>query len=85
MPRVPRRRLSSMLQSPGERPMADDYPLSILDHRITTTRDRIRAMSGELASRSGEERSKLSDRIAEMTRELDDLIDERDILAADAR
>ena len=65
--------------------MTDDFPLSILDHRISTLRDKIHEMHGKLASLTGEERTKLSEHIAEEAKELDGLIAERDILAADAR
>jgi uncharacterized small protein (DUF1192 family) len=65
--------------------MTNEYPLSILDHRISTLRETIRRMSEEFATSSGEEHAKLSARIAASTKELDNLVAERDILAADAR
>jgi uncharacterized small protein (DUF1192 family) len=65
--------------------MADDFPLSILDHRISTLREMIHRMYGDLSSLTGDERIKLSERIAAETKELDGLVAERNILAADAR
>jgi hypothetical protein len=65
--------------------MADDFPLSILDHRISMLREKLHGMYGQLASLGGDERAKLSERIAAETKELDGLVAERDILAADAR
>ena len=65
--------------------MSDNYPLSILDHRISMLRERIHEMSNELLSRAGAERTALSERISAANKELDDLIEERAILAADAR
>jgi hypothetical protein len=65
--------------------MADDFPLSILDHRISTLREKLHEMYGQLASLSSDERAKLSERIAAEAKELDGLVAERDILAADAR
>ena len=66
--------------------MADDFPLSILDHRISTLRDRIHEMPVcSLPRSTGEERTKLSEHIAAEAKELDGLVSERDILAADAR
>jgi hypothetical protein len=65
--------------------MADDFPLSILDHRISTLREKIHGMYGQLASLSGDDRTRLSERITAETKELDSLVEERDILAADAR
>ena len=32
--------------------MPDDYPLSVLDHRISTLRDKLHALSHELATQS---------------------------------
>ena len=69
----------------AEQLMADDFPLSILDHRISTLRERIHEMYGKLVSLTGDNRTKLSERIAAEAKELDGLIAERDILAADAR
>ena len=69
----------------GHITMADDFPLSILDHRISTLRDKIHEMHGKLASLMGEERTKLSEHIAAEAKELDGLVAERDILAADTR
>jgi hypothetical protein len=65
--------------------MADDFPLSILDHRISALREKLHGMYGQLASLSGDERARLSERIAAEAKELDGLVAERDILAADAR
>jgi hypothetical protein len=65
--------------------MSDDFPLSILDHRISTLRERIRDMHGKLAFLMGDERVALSEHIAAEAKELDSLVAERDILAADAR
>ena len=65
--------------------MADDFPLSILDHRISTLREKIHEMYGQLASLTGDDRATLSDRITTEAKELDGLVAERDILAADAR
>jgi len=65
--------------------MADDFPLSILDHRISTLRENIREMHGQLASLTGDDRTKLSKRITAEANELEGLVAERDILAADAR
>jgi hypothetical protein len=72
-------------QSATELMMADDFPLSILNHRISTLREKLHGMYGQLASLSGDERAKLSERIAAEAKELDGLVAERDILAADAR
>jgi hypothetical protein len=65
--------------------MPDDYPLSILDHRISTLRDKLHAMAQELATQTGVARDDLAARITVETKELDELVFERDILAADAR
>jgi hypothetical protein len=65
--------------------MADDFPLSILDHRISTLREKIQEMYGQLASLTGDDRTRLSERITAAAKELDGLVEERDILAADAR
>jgi hypothetical protein len=65
--------------------LPNDYPLSILDHRISTLRDKLRAMSQELVTQTGVARDELAARIAAETKELDELVFERDILAADAR
>jgi hypothetical protein len=65
--------------------MSDDYPLSILDHRISTMRDKLHVMSHDLVARTGEARDELAARIAAETKELDELVFERDTLAADAR
>ena len=65
--------------------MSDDYPLSILDHRITTLRDRLHALSQELYQAHGDQRAKLADRLAALSKEIDELVAERDILASDAR
>jgi hypothetical protein len=65
--------------------MPDDYPLSILDHRISTLRDKLHAMSQELATQTDVARDDLAARITVETKELDELVFERDILAADAR
>ena len=65
--------------------MSDDYPLSILDHRISTLRDKLHVMSHDLAARTGAERDELAARIASETKALDELVFERDTLAADAR
>jgi hypothetical protein len=65
--------------------MPADYPLSILDHRISTLRDKLHAMSQELATQTGVARDDLAARITVETKELDELVFERDILAADAR
>jgi hypothetical protein len=65
--------------------MADDFPLSILDHRISTLREKIQEMYGQLASLTGDDRTGLSERITAAAKELDGLVEERDILAADAR
>jgi hypothetical protein len=65
--------------------MPDDYPLSILDHRISTMREKLHAMSHELAAQAGPARDELAARIAAETKELDELVFERDTLAADAR
>jgi hypothetical protein len=65
--------------------MADDFPLSILDHRISAMREKIHEMRGNLASLTGDERTKLSEHIAAEAKELDGLVAERNILAADAR
>ena len=65
--------------------MSDDFPLSILDHRNSTLRERIRDMHRKLAFLTGDERVTLSEHIAAEAKELDSLVAERDILAADAR
>jgi hypothetical protein len=65
--------------------MADDFPLSILDHRISSLREKIHEMHGHLASLTGDERSRLSEHIMAEAKELDGLVKERNILAADAR
>ena len=65
--------------------MPDDYPLSIFDHRISTLRDKLRTMSHELVTQTGVARDELAVRIAAETKELDELVFERDMLAADAR
>jgi hypothetical protein len=65
--------------------MLDDYPLSILDNRISTLRDKLHGMSHDLAARTGSARDELAARIAAETKELDELVFERDTLAADAR
>jgi hypothetical protein len=65
--------------------LPNDYPLSILDHRISTLRDKLRAMSQQLVTQTGVARDELAARIAAETKELDELVFERDILAADAR
>jgi hypothetical protein len=65
--------------------MPDDYPLSILDHRISTLRDKLHAMLLEFATQTGVARDELAARIATETKELDELVLQRDTLAADAR
>jgi hypothetical protein len=66
--------------------MSDDYPLSILDHRISSLRDKLHAMSHDLAAaRTGPARDELAARIAAETKALDELVFERDTLAGDAR
>jgi hypothetical protein len=65
--------------------MADDFPLSILDRRISAMREKIHEMRGNLALLTGDERTKLSEHIAAEAKELDGLVAERNILAADAR
>ena len=65
--------------------MPDDYPLSVLDHRISTLRDKLHALSDELATQTGAARDELTARIAAETRELNELVFERDTLQADAR
>ena len=65
--------------------MPDDYPLSVLDHRISTLRDKLHALSHELATQTGAARDELTARIAADTRELNELVFERDTLQADAR
>jgi predicted nucleic acid-binding Zn-ribbon protein len=62
-----------------------DFPLSILDHRISTLRDRIAQMHDEAAALTGDDRAKLSSLIEAETGELESLVSERNILAADAR
>jgi hypothetical protein len=65
--------------------MPDNYPLSILDHRISTLREKLHAMLPELAMQNGVARDELAARIAAETKELDEFVFERDTLAADAR
>ena len=65
--------------------MANDFPLSILDHRISTLREKIHEMHGQLALLTGDDRTRQSERITAEAKELDGLVAERDILAADAR
>jgi hypothetical protein len=65
--------------------MADDFPLSILDRRISSLRERIREMSNRVASREDAEQRGLRERISEANKELDELVAERSILSADAR
>jgi hypothetical protein len=65
--------------------MADDFPLSILDRGISTLREKIHEMYGQLALLTGDGRTRLSERITAEAKELDGLVAERDILAADAR
>jgi hypothetical protein len=82
---VPPARHYAAAQSTSELTMAADFPLSILDHRISTLREKIHEMYGQLASLTGDDRATLSDRITTEAKELDGLVAERDILAADAR
>jgi hypothetical protein len=80
---------------PPERPAADgalrreasvpDYPLSILDHRISALQDRLARMSEDAARLTGEAHATLSAKIEAEKRELEGMISERKILAADAR
>jgi hypothetical protein len=56
-----------------------------IHNRGSTLRDKIHEMHGKLASLTGEEGTKLSEHIAAEAKELDGLVAERDILAADAR
>lgn len=65
--------------------MSDDYPLAILAHRISALRERLATMSHESVGLPGQEHEIHAARIADLTRELDELENERDILAADAR
>jgi hypothetical protein len=65
--------------------MSDNYPLSILDHRISMLREKLHVMSHELAALTGTARDELAARVAAETKELDGLVFERDTLAADAR
>lgn len=65
--------------------MPEDYPLSILDHRISMLRDRLHALSRDMATRRGADRDAMAGRIAAETKELDELVFERDTLAGDAR
>jgi hypothetical protein len=65
--------------------MSADYPLSILDNRISTLRDKLHAMSHDLAMQTGSAREEVAARIAAETKELDELVFERNTLAADAR
>jgi hypothetical protein len=48
-------------------------------------REKIHEMRGDLASLTGDERTKLLEHIAAEAKELDGLVAERNILAADAR
>ena len=63
--------------------MADSYPLSPLEHRITALRENLHAMIRSSEKALGEERARADAVIANLTKELDDLISARDILARD--
>jgi hypothetical protein len=65
--------------------MTDDYPLTMLEHRISALRDRLAAASREGDGLTGDAHAAHAARVADLARELDELEKERDILAADAR
>ena len=65
--------------------MTDDYPLAMLEHRISALRDRLAAALREGEGLTGDARAVHATRMADLARELDELENERDILAADAR
>jgi hypothetical protein len=62
----------------------ESYPLSPLEHRITTLREHLRALVRNSERASGEERTRADAVIADLSKELDHLISERHILARDS-
>jgi HD superfamily phosphodiesterase len=65
--------------------VSDDYPLAMLEHRISVLRERLTAASRKSAELSGEQRAVHAVRVADLGRELAELENERDVLAADSR
>lgn len=64
--------------------VADAYPLSPLEHRISVLREQLHATIRNAASLSGQERAQADALIANLANELDALVAERNILARDS-
>lgn len=64
--------------------MSDPYPLSPLEHRIAALREHLHAMMRGSEKASGEDRARADALIANLAKELDELISERNILARDS-